>query len=380
MTSVQVDAGELADAAGWIARYAVPRTDRPLEGGVRVTAGPGPLLLEVKGDRAEASCTIGTGPEGGAADEHHVVVSARLLAIVTKMLRRGDVTVEVGGGLHITEKRYETSLPAMGGHELWSPLRPAPVWLGEIEGKALADGAKRARLAIEINQPQVALNSFHIEVRPESLRIIGASRTQSGITEIPLALNEELLGPGGAGTPTALHPHAVTFAEACAGLAAIPAVTIGAGEGRITLTGGGQTVTVADMALAAWPVAAVDGFLDNHYEHRVALDVAETSLALKRAAGIAQRERTPAARFTLADKELRIAAVEGDAQARAADVVEGIAYEGEPFSVVVNPEYFGDALRAAPASTVELSFSPGYPALLLSAPDWNHIVMRMTDR
>lgn len=374
----QVHAGELRDAATWLARWAASKPQNPIQGGVRLTCHQTGLLLEVHGDIAAATVELAAeNPQQGRA-----VVSARLLDAIGKTLGKQDVTIGFEDRrVTLTQGRFVSALPTLAEPDTFPALHHVDTSIGLIRGGALAEAAKRAIRAADRQPAMPMLACMCLDFGPETIRMIGASSTQSAVIELPWALNEDLLGPAGNQVAEQALPHAFQFAEAAAGFSETDVVTIGASGGLLTLSGAGRAVTMGSISPdKPWPVELVLRHVNFRHTATVEVPVADTITALRRAAVVANRERQPEAVVTFAPGEVRISARQGDAEGEAGDVVEDIDYDGPEVRVLLNPEYLGDALSGAPADRIRISFTPDGPAILLACGNWHHIVMCIKDR
>lgn len=368
-----MDGGTLNAVASWAAKIAPTKHTTPILGGVLLTAG----------DHLSCSATdydlFGTVTCTGDAvfDEGQALVSARLLAAVTKLLGRTDEVDLVceGPELVVTRRRAVWKLPTMDAEDFPATPDLGPE-LGRIPGEALRQALGRVLPAAADPAAADSLQMLTgVEITlADTLTLAATDRYRLAVAEVPWQ-------PTPTGAPrTLVVPGALlaTVLSTCsAGDVAIHGddnmIGIAAGEHQVT----GRQL---DVAYVKWRAIIPD---PAQMPTTVTADAA-TLLAAVRGVGVFTEKYAPILlEFSPDGAHISSSNSNGGSSD---DIVELTGFDGDPVTVWCNPHYLADALNClgTPVAVLHFSDRPGGPFLLrpgdadgAAVEGYRHVVMAL---
>lgn len=359
----QITAGDLTPAVAWAAKIAPGNPPMPMLGGIQLTATADGLTLAVTDLNTFGSVTVaGTVTEDGV-----IVVSARLLAAITKTLRTGDQVTAgiVDRGLELRSGRARWVLPALGEPDGW------PVWpdpgdpIGTIRADVLVRGLERVLPAVSTATDGLPVLLGVAVEAGETLTVAATDRYRMAVAELDCSPAPDT-GETGFVAPTAL-------------LRAAMAVLGGSGA-DVTLHSDGNTASVVsdrhtitgrliDGTYPSWrPIAAQP---ERNAATTVCVDTSELAHAADQAAALANAKDDAGDLLRIEPAVDGVAvtlavATDGDATAS----VDVHHLDGEDITVGVRHQYLRDALACLGSPMVVLTFqASAHKAFMLRPAD-----------
>jgi len=332
---IRIDAGDLADALGWLLS-AVPKfSGTPILAGVLLVAEDDGLLAEVTGDHSSLRARLDVGvivDEPGKA-----VVPARVLAAVMASLKGEATLTSKGSGLHLQCGRAKYEFPLMPTEEY-----PRSTFEATKRGTVLArefhDALKMVSHAIATNEVGVpVLESIHLEASTGSpLVMVTTDRYRLARAEIPWTGEALDVVPDGR--------HLLDIAKGLLGT-----VTISYSEGYLLI---GDPSRTALMRMHAGQFPMVDALLPKTSAYDVSVATDDLLEALKRISAVFDKEEPivvldfdPAGVCSIRTDQAH------DSRQSGVEVIDCTA--SEPINLAFKSPYLADALRAHGSERVQ---------------------------
>lgn len=362
----RVERDHLADAAAWVSRQLPARPAVPVLGGVLVESADEGLALSGFDYETSTRTTV----PATVADEDRVLVSARLLADITKALPRKPVEVVADGPrvtIHCGPSRF--SLPSMPVEDY--PALPAmPDLAGTVAGETLAEAVAQVAVAAGRDDSLPMLTGIRLEIDGDRITLAATDRFRLAVREIAWEPKDPAL-------KVAVLIPARTLAEIAKHLAHVAHVELAltAGEGMIGFTGAGRRATTR-LLDAEFP--RFRQLIPAEHSSAVTVDVEPLITAIKRVSlacdRTAWRVASEAATQLIAQIRLDFTAdglklaAGGDDIASAEEQIPA-DLDGDPITTAYNPGYLLDALGSLPTGRARLTFTtPNRPGLVRPVP------------
>lgn len=386
--SFTVQAGALASAVKYAARWLTARPTVPAHGGLlfEIPAVGDRLSIFGFNENATGRATLDVDSDDAAGA---FVVSGRLLDSLVGTFRNGPVVFEQHDSLiTVTAGNWRGTLPAMSEKDY--PALPGQATLaGFVDGGELADAVHRAGSAASRDLTKsIHLTGVHVNF-DEGLDDIATESGDPAYTLTLLATDRYhgarqtiVWEPDADGAPlgdSALVPGSVLVdaAEAFAG----HRVAIGwqsTGEsGVFSLSTLDRSLTVTTLGQAGYPREALMPIFDSQPPTAMTVTVKDLALPLKRAALLRGKE-TDHVLLHFSEGLLRLAV---DGEMNGSDEEIAVEYDGPETSLLMKSETMQAALHTVPGDTAVIAFFPdAVPPrpLVITAPDfpnWRHILV-----
>lgn len=356
-----VDARPFVSAVSWVARRVPGKLRHPALGGMVMEVSDGRLTVSAFDYDAmhRADLELDRGTDG------RVLVSGRLLAKLAETFPDKPVSVALDGSqVTVACGSLKLTLPTMPIEDYPTlPLVPPPI--GSVEAEPFATVLKRVVVAADRDgSASVAgLTGVYLKFTAGSIQVMGIDRYRGAVGSIGWQGSVDDAG--------VLVPSLVVVELARVLASAGGTVEIGLEPDRLaSFTGPGRSVVVRPLA-EQFPVAMPSAF-PSRSDTPVAVDVAELSTALKRAA-IAREPKTPA----LLEFEPGSVTVQASGSTGGISDVVACSHDGEPVTVRINPQLLLDGLDAMHSDVAELHLGAPARALMLTPAgdgDYRHLI------
>lgn len=263
----------------------------------------------------------------------------------------------------------------------------------EIDGLVLREMVQRTRFAIALVRSTYALNGALLvtQAGKKDVEMVGAdgrrlarvrrkaikAAPESARAIIPpkaLVQLEKMVGSDAVGEDeTAEAEESGKGKKETGRKPAGPRVRIRLDERRLLATCG-SAVLVAQLVEGRYP--DYEEVIPTDLDKKAVLDREVFLAALRRASLMAARD-SRAVKFDFGPGRLTLSAEQPDAGESRVEL--DIEYSGTPASILLNPDYLADMLRACDEETLTMEFkSPNKPCLLQTAKDYLYLVMPIT--
>ncbi|MEU0078609.1 DNA polymerase III subunit beta [Micromonospora tulbaghiae] len=359
---LRVEKNEFADLIGWAARHTPKRPSVPVLAGVKLTADGATLTVEAFDYEVSAQASMTAVGEDGAA-----LVSARLLAEITKALPNKPVTLETAGAhLVLTCGSGRFTLPTMPVEDYPTlPALPQPV--GTVDAAVFAQTVAQAAVAAGRDETLPMMTGVMVEFTGGEVSLLATDRYRLAerVTEWkPAQEYDETL--------RALVP-AMTLVEMAktlnTGTLTIALTASGQGEGLIGFEAAGRRMTSRLLDGGGYPPVRSLFPAPEAVSTEVTVAVAALAEVVKRVALVA--ERTTPVLLTF-DNDRAVVEAGGTEEARASETLpdEAFTFSGQPITIGFNPQYLLDGLGAVDTMEAHIGFADAHkPAVLSPAID-----------
>lgn len=364
-----IQGAALHAAVTWAAKIAPSRTPLPLLAGLLLDAGDSVRISATDFD------TFGTAiPSGVVLDGGKALVSARLLAAITKTLGKNDeVTITADSQVEVACGRASWSLPTLGDTADY-PQLPT---LGDEIGRVPAEDLRRslARVLPATSDPSVPPMRGGVAVHPASaLTIAATDRYRLAVAELGWqpalgGAEQDLVVPG------ALLRFACDAIHDSSG-----EVTLHSDGNLIGLSSGTHQIMGRLLdEYATWRQVLIDP--DKASSTVVTVEIPALLRAIERASVVLEREE--ALTLEVTHDSIRVSPAAGQV-GQAEHYAELSEHCGEPITVGVSSVFLREGLVALDSPFAALNFSdnPNRPFLMRPADDngavldgYQHVVM-----
>lgn len=351
-----VERDTLADAAGWIARNLPARPSVPVMAGARLTHTG--TTLEIAGYDYETS-TVATAATSIGGRDGTALVSARLLAEITKALPRKPVTVTAAGAhLELVCGSARFTLPTMPVED-YPTLPEMPAAVGTIDAAAFASAVGQVAIAAGRDETLPAMTGVRIELNGSTIAMLATDRYRLAVRELEWRPDNPEVSLNALVPARTLNDAAKTLGPAGG---TINIGLTGDGEGVIGLAGNDRQVTSRLLDGATYP--PVRSLFPATHNAQARVTVGPLIEVVKRVALVADRTTPVLLRFNT-DGLVVEAGGTNDAQASEATDAD---FTGEALTVGFNPQYLIDGLHALNTTHARLEFvDPFKPAVISPA-------------
>lgn len=350
-----ISGGDLKNAAAWANKIAPTKPIVPVTAFAELVADETLRLsstdLEVFG-RVTASATV--------VDGGRMLVSARLLAEISKLLKSDDEVTLIGEGSELTIRRGRTVWRLPTSDEI-PPLWPDQgAETGRIGSEQLSRALTSVLHAVSTDTTLQALTGVVMEIADGRLTLAGTDRYRlavarpAGWQPVLGVVDQTLLPPGGLMR---------TVADALTGSGE---VVLSAGDN--TLTAASATHLVTARLLADQPLrwkSLIDTARKN-IVCTVTADTAELLAAVRNVGAVLEgSDEHRRVRLEVAGEEIRIVQDADDSsKAAGRDVVTAVSVEGDA-EISVKERWLRESLTSAGSPAVTLALGPfGKPFLM----------------
>jgi DNA polymerase-3 subunit beta len=304
------------------------------------------------------------------------LVSGRLLDAIAKTFPNKPVDV-AADGTRLTVKcgSLKLTLPLMVAED-YPALPDMPPAIGTVVASEFAAMVDRVGIAADVSGSTAvkAFRGIHVTFIAEQIELLGTDRFRGAIGHMPWQANDPLVNE------VSLIP-APALLELAKGLNGPHDLTVGIdGNGLVGFATIDRSLVVRPLA-EDFPLQLREMFPPQS-DAPATVTTTELALALKRA-NLVRAPQTGAYLTFNADG----LTVEAKGEGGATETGETIScdYSGPDMTLVVNPQYLGDALAGLRSITAEISFTAPRKPIRLSVPDdteqkYAHIIVPISPR
>jgi DNA polymerase-3 subunit beta len=336
---VVCDRDELAARVSVVTRAVSTRSSVQVLSGIRLGSSDGLLELSATDMELSLRTTVAGVVSGGGA----VVVPAKLLADIVRLLPAGEVVLEErDGSLTVTSGSYSSRLNVYAAEDFPRlPTTDGP--LTTLDAPAFLDTIERVARAASRDESRPVLTGILVRFEQTSL-------VMAATDSYRMSVKETILRQPGPELEAIIPARALAEVQRLA--AGSDAIEVAVQENHVIFHTGGVWLTTRRID-GQFP--DVNKLRPETFEAELPLPRAELLEVVRRAAVLAQRNSPLRLRF--AEGELTISA-------QAQDVGETsetlpIAYSGEPLEIGFNADFLREGLESV--TTDEISFKLIYP-------------------
>lgn len=371
------DAGELAEAVKYAARWVAARPAVPAHAGLLaeiLSDSNGRHVLRLSGfnETVTGRASLAVQEAGDReAPEGAFVVSGRLLDALCGTLSGGDVRFDENGAeVTVSHKRFRGGLPVMSEND-YPGLPDAPPTVGVIDGGELARVVRLAAVAAG-RDPDLGAQWLGICLRDPgdgTLELIASDRyrfVQQIATWSPDAgLGDPLLVP------------AAALVDAVGAFEHESEVRVGRDAGAFSLMSLRRSLRLPLLDVTLFPHEQVVPMVDMPRDASVTFSVKDAQLPLRRI-DLLKNKDTDRIDLTMRPGAIEFSADAGEALGNGDDEIDA-EYAGDDTTISLRSRVLREALASAPGDTVTMSFVAGKPkpALLVTDadPSWRHVIV-----
>ena len=332
-----VDPKPLAAAVAWAAKHLPSRPTVPVLAGMLLEVRDGLLTVSAYDEEAAATATL----EVSAASNGTVLVSGRLLhGLLSTLDGRKPLQVAFDGNKATINYGGILTLPTLPVED-YPALPTLPDVAGTVDGAVFARLVERVAVVAGNGSDLAVLAAVALRFSAGRLTVLATDRYRGALDTIRL---DGYIGP----EVERLVPAAVL--KTAAPLLADGGVSVSGSDSLLGLSTATRSLTVRLMD-GNFP--KVDQFIPARADNPILVPVDTVIKAVKRAE--LARDKVGPVHLAFRPGQLTVGATDGDN--RLSEPLD-LDYDGEGYTVAVNPHFLADALHAAGGPQVEMSLNP----------------------